>query len=206
MKLLLATGNAGKLREFRRLLEPLGHSLASLADLGLTQAPEPASTFVENALLKARSGCAASGLPTLADDSGIVVPTLGGAPGVHSARYAEDEVGPDNQNRSPGNSPDTDNNARLLRELDGVTDRRAYFYCVLVLLRDADDPVPLIASGAWHGAIGRAPEGANGFGYDPLFRCASDGRSAATLSPDEKSARSHRGHAWRQLRDQLDQL
>ena len=199
MEIVLATHNAGKLREFQALFAPTGHSLLSLADFSEEQAEETGLTFAENALLKARHAAELTGLPSLADDSGLSVHALGGAPGIYSARFA----GP-----GPHNEPNQDaaNNAKLLRELSNATDRRAHFYCALVLLRSAADPAPLIATGAWHGEIAHAPEGSNGFGYDPLFIDTETGSISATLSAEEKHSRSHRGRAWNRLEPQLGAL
>ncbi len=186
-RLVLASNNPGKLREFARLLAPLGIDVVPQAELGIPDAPEPHLTFVENALAKARHASALSQLPALADDSGVCVEALGGAPGVFSARYAGDQ-------RS-----DTDNNLKLVRELQGVADRRAHYYCVLVLVRHADDPEPLIAEGRWAGIIIDDPRGDGGFGYDPHFLDVESGLTGAELPLEIKNARSHRGHAIRTL-------
>lgn len=186
-RIVLASSNAGKLREFAALLAQADLEVVGQQALGIPAADEPHSTFVENALAKARHASAASGVPALADDSGLCVAALGGAPGVHSARYAGE------------GASDDDNNARLLRELDGVSDRRAHYCCVLVAVRGADDPEPLIADARWHGEILRAPRGSGGFGYDPLFLLPERGVSAAELAPDEKNRISHRGRALREL-------
>ncbi len=192
-RLLLASGNAGKLAELRALLAPTGIAVLSQSDFGILDVEETASTFVENALLKARHGARSSGLPTLADDSGLCVDALAGAPGLHSARYA-------------GRHGDNAGNiAKLLDALHATPDaaRGAYFICVLVLLRHPDDPAPLIAEGRWHGRILHAPRGNGGFGYDPVFLDPELARSAAELDAGEKRARSHRGHALRALIAQL---
>jgi len=199
VQLLLATENAGKLREFQNLFAATNHSLVSLADYSVQQVDETGQTFVENALLKARNASAATGLPCLADDSGLSVAALEGRPGIYSARYAAEE-------QAANHSQDEANNTKLLREMALATDRRAHFYCALVLLRHATDPAPLIATGQWHGSIGTAPMGENGFGYDPLFVDKVTGRTAASLSADEKHARSHRGLAWQVLAPQLTNL
>ncbi len=199
MKILLATENPGKLREFQELFADTGHTLVSLADFDIEQADETGTTFVENAVLKARNAAQATGLPCLADDSGLAVAALAGAPGIYSARYA----GPGPHSES---SQDLANNAKLLAALENTEDRRAHFYCALVLLRSANDPAPLVATGQWHGSIGTAPSGSNGFGYDPLFIDATSGATAASLNPDEKHARSHRGRAWQVLQPQLTGL
>ena len=191
-RLVLASNNPGKLREFARLLAPLGIDVVPQAELGIPDAPEPHITFVENALAKARHASALSGLPALADDSGVCVEALGGAPGVFSARYAGDQ-------RS-----DTDNNLKLVRELQGVADRRAHYYCVLVLVRHADDPEPLIAEGTWPGIIIDDARGDGGFGYDPHFLDVETGLTGAQLPLEIKNTRSHRGHAIRTLVGKLD--
>lgn len=186
-KLVIASGNPGKLREIARLLEPLDVEVVAQGALGVAPAEEPHPTFVENALAKARHACAATGLPALADDSGICVSALDGAPGVHSARYAgvaaTDEL----------------NNARLLQAMTAVTDRRAHYYCVIVMLRKQDDPQPLIAEGEWHGEILHAPRGSGGFGYDPLFLDPRLGLTGAELARSRKNRVSHRGKAMRKL-------
>lgn len=191
-KLVLASNNPGKLREFQFLLQPLGIEVLTQAQLGIAEAEEPHVTFVENALAKARHVSRLSGLPALADDSGICVTALGGAPGVLSARYA-------------GDNPKSDqlNNEKLLQDMQGVADRRAHYYCVLVLLHYADDPQPLIAEGEWHGEIAHAERGDGGFGYDPLFWLPEFGKMSSELSRDEKHAISHRGKALRVLLDRL---
>ena len=186
-RLVLASNNPGKLKEIRALLAPLAIEVAAQAELGIDEAEEPHHTFLENALAKARHASAAAGLPALADDSGICVDALGGEPGVHSAYYAGREGGRE--------ARDARNNARLLESLRGVADRRAHYYCVLVLLRSAGDPQPVVAEGAWHGEIARAARGAGGFGYDPLFLVPGTGRTAAELAPEEKNRVSHRGRA-----------
>ncbi len=186
-RLVLASNNDGKLREFRRLLEPLSIDVIAQASLGIAEAGEPHPTFVENALAKARHASAIARLPALADDSGICVEALGGAPGVQSARYAGEP-------RS-----DARNNARLIEALRGVADRRAHYCCVLALLRHADDPEPIIAEGAWHGTIVDVPRGSGGFGYDPHFEDSTTGRTGAELPLETKNALSHRGQAMRAL-------
>jgi len=191
-KLVIASNNQGKLREFQFLLQPLGIKVLTQAQLGIEEAEEPHFTFIENALAKARHVSRLSGLPALADDSGICVAALGGAPGVFSARYA-------------GNDPRSDrrNNEKLLAEMRGVTDRRAHYYCVLVLLHHADDPQPLIAEGEWHGEIAHEERGDGGFGYDPMFWLPELGKMSAELSHDEKHAISHRGKAIKVLLEKL---
>src|SRR5690606_6465490 len=184
-RVVLATGNAGKLREISALLSPRGFEILSQAELGIDGAEETGSTFEENALLKARHAARAASLPALADDSGIEVDALGGRPGVHSARYA-----------GPG-ATDADNITRLLAELAELpaNARRARFCCVIAYVRFADDPAPLFARGAWEGHIAMAPSGAGGFGYDPVFIPDGQSTSAAEMSPSAKNAVSHRGQA-----------
>ncbi|HEX5394044.1 MAG TPA: RdgB/HAM1 family non-canonical purine NTP pyrophosphatase [Rhodocyclaceae bacterium] len=194
-RIVLASNNAGKLKEFGQLLAPLGIEVLPQSAFNVGEAEEPHVTFVENALAKARHCSRITGLPALADDSGLCVEALGGAPGVQSARYAS--VGTD-QPKS-----DARNNAKLLEALANESDRRAHFTCLLVLVRHADDPQPIICEGEWHGEILQAPRGAEGFGYDPLFGVPELGKSAAELSHDEKNARSHRGQAVRQLVERL---
>jgi XTP/dITP diphosphohydrolase len=189
-RVVLASNNAGKLREFEALLGAAGIELIAQGQLGVPEAEEPHPTFIENALAKARHATGLTGLPALADDSGLCVPALGGAPGVHSARFAQS---------AGGEKSDAANNARLLAELQGVADRRAYFYCVLVLMRHADDPEPLVAEGRWQGEVIDVPRGANGFGYDPHFFVPALGASAAELAPSVKNAHSHRALALRAL-------
>lgn len=187
-KLVIASNNPGKLREFQRMLAPLGIEVLTQAQLGISEAEEPHCTFVENALAKARHVSRESGLPALADDSGICVEALGGAPGVISARYAGDNP-----------KSDQSNNEKLLREMQGVDDRRAHYYCVLVLVRHADDPQPLIAEGEWHGEIFHEERGDGGFGYDPMFWLPQFGKTAAELTHDEKAQISHRAKALQVL-------
>jgi len=186
-RLVLATSNPGKLREFGRLLEPLGIAVMAQGDLGIPDADEPHVTFIENALAKARHASALAKLPALADDSGVCVNALNGAPGVQSARYAGDP------------KSDARNNAQLVAALTGVADRRAHYYCVLVLMRSADDPQPLIAEGTWWGTIADDARGAGGFGYDPHFRDAESGMSGAEMPLELKNTVSHRGKAMRAL-------
>jgi XTP/dITP diphosphohydrolase len=191
-KLVLASNNPGKLREFQFLLQPLGIEVLTQAQLNIAEAEEPHATFVENALAKARHVSRLSGLPALADDSGICVTALGGAPGVLSARYAGDQPKSDQRN-----------NDKLLQDMQGVADRRAHYYCVLVLLRHADDPQPLIAEGEWHGEIALKLCGDGGFGYDPLFWLPEFGKTSAQLEREQKHAISHRGKALKVLLDRL---
>jgi XTP/dITP diphosphohydrolase len=190
-RLVLASNNAKKLRELADLLAPLGMALVPQAELGVGEADEPHGTFVENALEKARHASRLTGLPALADDSGICVDAFGGAPGVLSARFAGEP-------RS-----DARNNARLLADLTDKSDRRAHYYCVLVFLRSADDPQPIIAEGEWHGEILSAAQGEGGFGYDPLFLIPELGLSVAEMSSEEKHLRSHRGQAMVRLVERL---
>jgi len=193
MRLVLASGNPGKLREIGALLAPLSFEVVAQSALGVAEAEEPHSTFVENAIAKARNACRASGLAALADDSGLCVDAFGGAPGVHSAYYAG--------RSGTREERDARNNEKLLRELK---DRRAAHYaCVLVLMRHADDPAPLVAEGVWHGEIARVPRGSNGFGYDPLFFLADLGKTAAELDPQHKNRISHRGKALGRLLELL---
>nr|WP_284504761.1 RdgB/HAM1 family non-canonical purine NTP pyrophosphatase [Caballeronia sp. INDeC2] len=196
-RVVLASNNAGKLREFASLLDAAGIELIAQGELGVPEAPEPHVTFVENALAKARHASALTGLPALADDSGLCVRALNGAPGVYSARYAS---------LNGGEKSDAANNARLVADLAGQTDRRAYYFCVLVLVRHADDPEPLIAEGRWHGEVIDVPRGANGFGYDPHFFLPTLDASAAELDPARKNALSHRALALRELLQRLKEL
>lgn len=193
--LVLASRNAKKLRELQALLAPAGYRLRAASEFSDVEPDETAPTFVENALIKARHAARVSGLPALADDSGLEVEALAGAPGVRSARYAGE----------PGS--DVANNAKLLAALAGLPEARrgARFVSVLVLLRHAEDPVPLIAQGFWPGRILDAPRGAQGFGYDPLFLDPDSGLSAAELAPEDKNRRSHRARAMQALLAQLGQ-
>ena len=191
-KLLAASGNPGKLREFRQMLEPLGFEIVAQGELGIPDADEPHATFVENALVKARHASRLARMPAFADDSGICVAALDGEPGVHSARYAEGEP-------AERNVQDARNNAKLLARLAGNPDRRAHYYCVIVLVRHAADPEPLIVEGRWHGEVRDKPRGSNGFGYDPYFHVRELKRTAAELEPEVKNGASHRGQALRQL-------
>ncbi|HQR52342.1 MAG TPA: RdgB/HAM1 family non-canonical purine NTP pyrophosphatase [Burkholderiales bacterium] len=186
-RIVLASNNAGKVREIHDLLAPLELDVIPQGSLGIPEAAEPHHTFVENALAKARHAAQASGLPALADDSGICVAALAGEPGVHSAYYA-------GLPRS-----DDANNRKLVAALAGKPDRRAHYYCVMVLVRRPDDPEPLIAEGRWHGEVTATPRGFGGFGYDPYFLLPELGRTAAELTSAEKNAASHRGQALRRL-------
>jgi XTP/dITP diphosphohydrolase len=194
-KLVLASSNAGKLREIQALLAPLGCEVLTQADMGIADAEEPHPTFIENALAKARHVAQISGLPALADDSGVCVVALGGEPGVHSARYAGNAAGRDER--------DARNNAKLVAALANCSDRRAYFYCTMVLVRHAADPQPLVGEGCWWGEIRDQARGRNGFGYDPHFFLPELGKSAAELDPEQKNRLSHRGQALRALADKL---
>jgi XTP/dITP diphosphohydrolase len=186
-RLVLASNNSGKLREFVRLLEPLGIEVVPQAELDIPEAEEPHVTFVENALAKARHASAQAGLPALADDSGVCVDALRGGPGVQSARYAGEP------------KSDARNNALLVERLRGQADRRAHYYCVLVLVRHADDPEPIIAEGRWDGRIVDTPRGSGGFGYDPYFEDVETGLTGAEMPLEVKNGRSHRGQALRVL-------
>jgi XTP/dITP diphosphohydrolase len=192
---VLASGNPGKKAEIERLLAPFGTHVVTQTELGITEADEPHDSFLENALAKARHACLATCLPALADDSGICVDALGGAPGVHSAYYAGHEG--DRAER------DARNNARMLAELAGADNRTAHYECVLVLMRGPGDVRPLVASAQWHGSIARAPRGSGGFGYDPLFVPDGMARTAAELAADEKNRISHRGQALARLLELL---
>lgn len=193
-KLVLASNNAKKMKELNALLAPLGFEVIPQGALGIPEAEEPHCTFVENALAKARHAAQLSGLPALADDSGLCVEALGGAPGVYSARY--------------GGEPKSDarNNEKLLAELAGQANRRAHFACVLVLVRTADDPQPIIAEGNWSGEILTALRGAEGFGYDPLFYVPAYNQTAAELDAAVKNQCSHRAQAMQQLIARLSTL
>lgn len=193
---MLASGNAGKLAELRQLLGDGGFRLRAQSELGVGDVEETGLTFVENALLKARNAARLTGLPALADDSGLCVDALGGAPGLYSARYA-----------APGGDA-ARNIERLLHELDGVADdaRGASFHCCIVLLRHATDPKPIVVEGDWRGRILRAPRGNSGFGYDPVFLDPDSGLTAAELPAARKNAVSHRGRALATLRARLHEL
>lgn len=190
-KIVIASGNAGKLREIRRILEPLGFNIVPQSDFAVPDCPEPHVTFIENCLTKARHASMHTGLPALADDSGICVDALNGAPGVYSARYAGEP------------KSDARNNEKLIDALKNETNRRAHYYCVIVYVRHPDDPEPLIAEGRWHGEIIDTPRGENGFGYDPYFLLPEFGKTGAELEHDEKNAISHRGKALIALVEKL---
>lgn len=191
-KLVIATSNPGKLREIQHLLQPMGITVLPQSDFAIPEAEEPFVTFIENALAKARHASSHTGLPALADDSGICVDVLQGAPGVLSARY--------------GGEPKSDqrNNLKLLAALDGKKDRHAHYYCVMVLVRHADDPQPLIAEGIWQGEILEQPRGDGGFGYDPIFLDAKTDKTGAELPLEIKNRISHRGQALAKLLHQLE--
>ena len=190
-KLVIASNNPGKLRELQLTLASLSIEILTQAQLGIDEAEEPHCTFIENALAKARHVSRISGLPALADDSGLCVAALGGAPGVQSARYAGEP------------KSDSRNNEKLLQAMAGVADRRAHYYCVLVLVRHTDDPQPLIAEGEWHGEIAQQMRGEGGFGYDPLFWLPQLNKMSAELSRDEKAQISHRAQALHILLQRL---
>lgn len=190
-RLVIASNNPGKLIEFKRLLAPLGIETIPQAELGIAEADEPHPSFVENALAKARHASRHAGLPALADDSGICVEALRGAPGVQSARYAGEP-------RS-----DKRNNAKLIADLAGIADRRAHYYCMLVLMRHGDDPEPVLVEGRWDGTIIDTPRGDGGFGYDPHFFDAAAGMTGAEMPLARKNELSHRGKAMRALLDRL---
>ena len=190
-RLILASNNAGKLKEFAQILEPISFELHPQGEFNVPEAEEPHATFVENALEKARHASRLTGLPALADDSGVCVNALGGAPGVYSARYAGEP------------KSDARNNEKLIADLAAHADKSAYYYCVLVYVRHADDPQPVIADARWNGEIVDTPRGANGFGYDPYFYIPALGKTTAELDPFEKNAISHRGQALRALVEKL---
>jgi XTP/dITP diphosphohydrolase len=189
--IILASNNAGKLKEFSELLAPVGFDLRTQGEFNVPEAEEPYSTFVENALEKARHAARITGLPALSDDSGVCANALGGAPGVLSARYAGEP------------KSDARNNQKLIADLAAHADKSAYYYCVLVLVRHANDPQPVIAEGRWDGEIVAAPRGQGGFGYDPHFWLPPLGKTAAELSAAEKNRLSHRGQALRMLVEKL---
>jgi XTP/dITP diphosphohydrolase len=190
-RLVVASSNSGKLREFQQLLSPLGIEVIAQAHLNIPDTDEPHATFVENALAKARHASQIARLPALADDSGVCVDALAGAPGVYSARYAGEP------------KSDARNNAKLVAALAGVANRRAHYYCMLVLTRHGDDPEPILAEGRWYGAIVDVPRGAGGFGYDPHFLDLPTGLTGAELPLEQKNRVSHRGQALRALLAQL---
>jgi len=192
-KVVLATGNAGKVRELASLLNDFGLDVVAQTELGVDSVKETGLTFIENAIIKARHAAKVTGLPALADDSGLAVDVLGGAPGIYSARF------------SGVDASDQQNLEKLLEELQDVPDdkRQAQFHCVLVYMRHADDPTPLVCHGSWQGVITREQAGSGGFGYDPIFFVPSLGKTAAELTREEKSAISHRGQALKLLLEAL---
>lgn len=190
-QLIIASNNAGKLREIQQILVPLGIQILSQTNLGVTEIEEPYQTFVENALAKARHASEQTGLPALADDSGICVQSLGGEPGIFSARYAGEP------------KSDQRNNQKLIETLKFSSDRIAYYYCIMVLARSVDDPQPIIADGYWYGEIILEPRGDGGFGYDPYFFVPELGKTAAELSPEQKNQYSHRSKALAKLTEML---
>lgn len=190
-KIVLASNNQGKLKEFYQILSPLGVELHSQSEFDVPEADEPFFTFVENALAKARHASKLTGLPALADDSGICVNALQGAPGVFSARYAGEP------------KSDSRNNQKLIVDLQNKADKSAYYYCVLVLVRSEHDPQPVIADGIWTGEIVASARGENGFGYDPHFWIPSLNKTVAELSAEQKNQLSHRGQALRALFEKL---
>ena len=190
-RLILASNNAGKLKEFAEILAPIGFELHPQGEFNVPEADEPYANFVENALEKPRHAARLTGLPALADDSGVCVNAFGGAPGVWSARFAGEP------------KSDARNNEKVIADLAAHADKSAYYYCVLVYVRHADDPQPVIADGRWNGEITPVARGSNGFGYDPHFYIPALGKCAAELSPAEKNALSHRGQALRALVEKL---
>jgi XTP/dITP diphosphohydrolase len=190
-QVVIASANPGKLREIEAILAPLGIAIIAQKELGIPDADEPHFTFLENALAKARHASTLSGFPALADDSGICVDALQGAPGVHSARYAGEP------------KSDARNNEKLVRELTDKTNRNAHYYCVIALTRHPNDPEPIVAEGAWHGEIILTPRGDHGFGYDPYFLLPALGKTSAELEPEHKNRISHRALALGQLIEKL---
>lgn len=190
-RLILASNNAGKLKEFSEILGPIGFTLHPQGEFNVPEADEPFATFVENALEKARHASRLTGMPALADDSGVCINAFGGKPGVWSARFAGEP------------KSDARNNEKVIADLAAHDDKSAYYYCVLVYVRHADDPQPVIADGRWNGEITPVARGSNGFGYDPHFYIPSLGKCVAELSSTEKNAMSHRGQALRALVEKL---
>jgi XTP/dITP diphosphohydrolase len=207
MKLVLASNNAKKLAELQALFDGLGIELVRQGELGVSEAEEPHITFIENALAKARHAAAATGLPAIADDSGLCVDALGGMPGVISANYATvaARAGVTPEREALRATQDDANNALLLEKLRDVEDRRACFMCTLVAIRAADDPQPLVAMGRWNGEILREREGTGGFGYDPLMFIPAFGTTVASLSREVKNAHSHRALAAAQMKQLMQQ-
>ena len=194
-RVVIASNNPGKLRELGAMLAPLAMQAVAQSEFAIGEADEPHGTFLENALAKARHASAATGLAALADDSGLCVPCLGGEPGVHSAYYAGRE--------GAREARDARNNAKLVAALRDAHDRAGFYYCVLVLVRGANDPTPVVADARWHGEIGLAPRGSGGFGYDPYFRPRGSRLTAAEMSAEEKNRVSHRAQAMAALRAKL---
>jgi XTP/dITP diphosphohydrolase len=194
MEIVIASGNQGKIAELNALLQPLSMTCKPQGDFDITPPPETGQTFIENALIKARYAAEQTSLPAIADDSGIIVPALNGEPGVYSARYAGDKA------------TDSDNNTKLLKALANKSghERCAYFYCVMVFMRHATDPTPLIGQGQWQGEIINTPRGEQGFGYDPIFHVAELNKTAAECEPALKNKISHRAQATQQLLTQLE--
>ncbi|WP_414830011.1 RdgB/HAM1 family non-canonical purine NTP pyrophosphatase [Alteromonas sp. H39] len=192
-KIVIATGNAGKLKEFETLFAEFGVDVVGQKVLGVSDVPETGTTFVENAIIKARHAAKETGLPAIADDSGLVVNALGGAPGIYSARFAGE------------NATDADNITKLLAAIPDGQPRDAHFFCTLVMMRHADDPVPLMSQGAWYGTITDTPSGTAGFGYDPVFYVPSEECTAAELEKQVKNRISHRGTAMATLMTQMRQ-
>lgn len=190
-KLVLASGNKGKLREFNALFGRRSIEVVPQTQLGVTAADEPYQTFLENALAKARNAAAQTGLPAMADDSGITAEALNGAPGIHSARFAGQQ------------GDDAANNAKLVAELKGKEDKRAHYTCVLVAVKSATDPEPIVVDARWDGVIVDEPKGQGGFGYDPYFYLPDFGKTAAELTADEKNDVSHRGRAMRLMLEEI---
>ena len=199
-KLVIASGNKGKLREISHLLSPLQIEIIPQSDLNVPECDEPFCTFIENALAKARHASKHTGLPALADDSGLCVDALHGAPGVISARYAGKNL--------PNSllTQDERNNDKLLLDMSNISERHAHFYCVMVLVRFENDPEPIIAEGSWQGIILREYRGTDGFGYDPLFLDGKTEKTVAELPLEIKSRISHRGHAMAKLLQKLEKL
>ncbi len=199
-KIVIATNNVGKLNEIGAILAPLDIEIVAQSTLGVSEAPEPHCTFLENALAKARHASAQTGLPALADDSGICVDALNGAPGVYSARFAGEPAPGVAGSRA---HQDARNNLKLLELLANETNRRAHYYCVVVLTRRADDPQPLVCEAEWHGEIIKTPRGSGGFGYDSLFLIPALNKTGAELKPEEKNRISHRAQALAALAAKL---
>lgn len=189
-KIVLATGNKGKVAELADMLSPLKMTVIPQTELHVSEVAETGTTFVENAIIKARHAAKITGLPAIADDSGLVVPILNGAPGIYSARYSEQAT-------------DQANIDKLITKLDGEQSRAAYFQCALVMMQHCDDPTPIICQGRWHGEITLAPSGESGFGYDPVFFIPTLNKTAAELSKQQKNQLSHRGQALQQLLKEL---